>query len=240
MPERIDVHNHLLPNLDDGCASLDDSFECLRGLMDAGYRRLFLTPHTGPTDMCSIRPEESLEHFEKFSAAARKAGFDVELKLGGEVRLSPELLAMRDLTLAVTYGLKSSYCLVDIWEPDWPQWAQDCIDWLHRAGRTVILAHPERMPIMQKDIGLMDRLASKGVLFQGNLAPLGGSESEPIRLLAEQFLRDGRYFMLGTDCHRPSHLPARLAGLQRATEIVGEAAVNRLTYDNPMKIWLAS
>lgn len=240
MPERIDVHNHLLPNLDDGCSTINDSFDCLQAFIAAGYRRLFLTPHTGPTDMCSIRPEESQEHFEKFLHTVKQAGINVELKLGGEVRLSPELLAMRDLELAITYGRRSQYCLVDIWEPDWPAWAQACIDWLQGSGRTVILAHPERMPVMQEDIRLMDRLAAQGVLFQGNLGPLGGSEPEVIKKLAERFLREGRYFMLGSDCHRPAHLPARMAGLQRATEIVGEATVQKLTFDHPMMIWQAS
>jgi protein-tyrosine phosphatase len=240
MLERIDVHNHLLPNLDDGCSSTADAFECIAALKAAGYQRLFVTPHTGPTDICSIRPEESQHHFDLFVESARKADIDVKFKLGGEVRLSPELLKMRDLSLAVTYGLKSPYCLVDIWEPDWPQWAQDNINWLLANGRKIILAHPERMPVMQKDPGLMDRLAGQGILFQGNLGPLGGSEPEPVRMLAEKFLREGRYFMLGTDCHRPAHLPARLAGLRRAEEILGPSAVHRLTFDNPLTIWNAA
>lgn len=240
MLERIDVHNHLLPNLDDGCSSAAESFECIRALQAVGYSRLFVTPHTGPTDICSIRPEESQRHFDLFVASARGAGIDVEFKLGGEVRLSPELLKMGDLSLAVTYGVTSHFCLVDIWEPDWPQWAQDNINWLIASGRRVILAHPERMAVMQKDPALMDRLAQQGVLFQGNLGPLGGSEPEPVRILAERFLREGRYFVLGTDCHRPSHLQARLAGLQRAEEILGKTAVHQLTFGNPLAIWNAT
>ncbi len=239
MLERIDVHNHLLPNLDDGCSSSVDSFECITALRSAGYRRLFLTPHTGPTDMCSIHPEESQRHFNLFVHSARLAGLDTEFRLGGEVRLSPELLKMRDLSLAVTYGVTSRFCLVDIWEPDWPQWAQDIIDWLMANGRQVILAHPERMAVMQNDPMLMDRLTRQGVWFQGNLGPLGGSEPESVRILAERFLREGRYFMLGTDCHRPSQLPARLAGLRRAEEILGKAAIQRLTFGNPLAIWNA-
>lgn len=237
MPERIDVHNHFLPRLDDGCSTISESFTCIGAMRNAGYRRFFLTPHTGPTDMCSIRPEESIEHFHAFTAAARQAAIDAEFKIGGEVRLSQELLSRRDLSLAVTYGITSRYCLVDLWEPDWPRWADETVDWLISHGRIVVLAHPERMPIMQNYPALMDRLAERGVLFQGNLGPLGGSEMPAITQLAESFLRQGRYFMLGSDCHRPSHLAARMAGLDRAIELVGGEKVDELTCHNPALIW---
>jgi hypothetical protein len=58
----------------------------------------------------------------------------------------------------------------------------------------------------------------------------------PARHAHARLLRDGRYFMLGTDCHNAEGLPIRLQGIERAIELVGEQAVHDLTVANPQKL----
>ena len=235
---RIDVHNHYLPGMDDGCRTYADAVPCIRAFMEKGYNRFFLTPHTGPTDMCDIRPEATVAAMEEFQRQMRLAGITAEFRPGGELRLSPDMLRWKDTSGVPTYGMNTRYVLADLWEPDWPVWADQCVDWLVVNGFTVILAHPERMMVMRENPKFIQTLADRGLLFQGNLGPLGGSEPDAQRLLAERFLRDGRYFMLGSDCHRFEHARARLNGFERAREIVGEKMLAQLTIENPAKLWL--
>jgi protein-tyrosine phosphatase len=235
---RIDVHNHYLPGMDDGCRTYADAVPCIRAFMEKGYNRFFLTPHTGPTDMCDIRPEATVAAMEEFQRQMRLAGITAEFRPGGELRLSPDMLRWKDTSGVPTYGMNTRYVLADLWEPDWPVWADQCVDWLVGNGFTVILAHPERMMVMRENPKFIQTLADRGLLFQGNLGPLGGSEPDAQRLLAERFLRDGRYFMLGSDCHRFEHARARLNGFERAREIVGEKMLAQLTIENPAKLWL--
>jgi hypothetical protein len=72
-----------------------------------------------------------------------------------------------------------------------------------------------------------------GLLLQGNFQCFSDPEGMVTRKLAERWLVEGRYFLLGTDTHNPGSLPCRLDGLQRAIDLVGRDQVNRLTIENP-------
>ncbi|MGC9261354.1 MAG: tyrosine-protein phosphatase [Phycisphaerae bacterium] len=235
---RIDVHNHYLPGMDDGCRTYADAVPCLQAFIAKGYTRFFLTPHTGPTEVCDIRPETTVAAMDEFRRQMTLAGITAQFRPGGELRLSPEIARRKDIHIIPTFGMNTRYVLADLWEPDWPAWADQGVDWLQESGFTVILAHPERMLVMREKPQFIQTLADRGILFQGNLGPLGGSEPEPQRLLAEKFLQDGRYFMLGSDCHRFSHVAVRLHGLERAKTLVGEKIVTALTLENPSRLWV--
>lgn len=233
----IDVHNHFLPGMDDGCKNFGESLLCVRAMIAQGYNRFFLTPHTGPTEITNIKPAQTCLAVERFSRQMAEAGVKAEFRPGGELRLSPEMCRWTDMTLVPTYGMNTRYVLADLWEPFWPAWGDEAVDWLQHRGFTVVLAHPERMACMLDDPGFIQVLADRGVLFQGNLGPLGGSETELVRQLAQRYLNEDRYFMLGTDGHRPDHIAFRMAGITLAADLVGEAHLRRLMVENPSKLW---
>ncbi|HMD55681.1 MAG TPA: CpsB/CapC family capsule biosynthesis tyrosine phosphatase [Phycisphaerae bacterium] len=239
MPKnRIDVHNHFLPGVDDGCGTYEESAECIKRMSAYGYTRFFLTPHTGSTGFSDVHPTITKAAIYEFQQHMTQMNVTAEFRAGGELRLSPEMPTMENLDSIPTFGMNSIFCLADLWEPDWPDWADDAIRWLQKQGLTVILAHPERMPCVIENPAFINELTQRGLLFQGNLGPLGGSESLAIQQIAEQFLMEGRYFMLGSDCHRPDHLSIRMAGLEHAIDLVGESAVDQLTIENPGKLWV--
>jgi protein-tyrosine phosphatase len=103
-------------------------------------------------------------------------------------------------------------------------------------GLTVILAHPERMRAVQDDPSLAEYFTSIGLLLQGNLQCLGDPPHTDTRRVAELFLRENRYFCLGSDCHNPNTLDIRMRGLANAIELAGDAVIDRLTKENPRKL----
>lgn len=234
----IDVHNHFLPGMDDGCKVFAESVLCVQAMIAQGYSRFFLTPHTGPTEITNIKPAQTCLAVERFSRQMQEAGITAEFRPGGELRLSPEMCRWTDTLGVPTYGMNTMYVLADLWEPFWPAWGDQAIQWLQSHGFTVILAHPERMACMMDNPDFIKVLAARGVLFQGNLGPLGGSENELVRQLAERYLKEDRYFMLGTDGHRPDHIASRMAGIGEAIDLVGEAKIRKLMVENPAKLWI--
>ena len=96
------------------------------------------------------------------------------------------------------------------------------------------MAHPERIDALQNDPEAIDRVAAAGVLVQCNLECLGDDEQTPRRRLAEQWLLENRYFLLGSDLHRLATLPRRLRGLERAIDLIGEERVWELTHTHPL------
>ena len=234
---RIDVHCHFLPDLDDGCQNLFESLECLRLMAAHGYNRIFCTPHAGSSEFSELTCEAVAEHVRELQGHLVAAQIPIELRPGGELRLSPHIAEDLPRMGVPTYGHATKYILTDLWESDWPSWATRAVEWLQKRGLTVIIAHPERMPIMRTNPAFIQELAKLGVLFQGNLGPIAGADSPPIVALAQRFLQDGRYFMVGSDGHRPPHMLARLDGLNRINDLVGPEKLEELTVRNPARLW---
>ncbi len=235
---RVDVHNHFLPGIDDGCRTLSESLACLRLMADNGYGRIFCTPHCGASEYGGLTPGVIAAAVENLNKMLREERIAIELRPGGELRLTPELATSINRTDIPTYGQNTRYCLVDIWEDTWPDWADTAVCRLQDSGLKVILAHPERMVSIQKRRDLVDEFTERGLLFQGNLGPLGGSDSALANSLAVELLREDRYFMLGSDGHRPDHMDVRIRGLQRAVALVGYEKAQTLLETNPAKLWI--
>jgi protein-tyrosine phosphatase len=92
------------------------------------------------------------------------------------------------------------------------------------------------MRAVQDDPALIDYIQSLGVYLQGNLQCFNDRPGAATRTCAEKFLLDGKYFILGSDTHNPETINARMAGLSRVRELVGEATLDQLTIENPRKL----
>jgi len=234
---RIDVHNHVLPGLDDGCLDMAESLVALRMMVDHGYDRIFCTPHTNTRDFTDVTTQQVAEAVAELQRAATDAGIPIALRPGGELRLTETTKEHMAEVGLPTYGHLGKYVVADTWSPEWHPWTTRAVEWLFGQGVQVIIAHPERMPPIKNNPAFIDELARMGVWFQGNLGPIAGVDAPVVVELGRRFLREGRYFMLGTDGHRPEALLQRLGGLAIAEELVGAAEVERLTVTNPGKLW---
>ena len=238
MPEettgRIDVHSHLLPGIDDGCATLEESIACARHMVQAGYTHSFCTPHIWP-NLPGNTPDAIARRTARLQEALDEADVPLRLLPGGELNLRPELIGM-SIERVPTYGMARRYCLFDIWVDRLPPFFWKAIEWLQSLRLKVIVAHPERMRAVQDDPKLIDQFARAGLLLQGNLQCLADPPYSHTRLVSERLLMEGRYFMLGSDLHNLAGLKVRLDGLERAIHLVGEAEVWRLTRDQPRQL----
>ncbi len=234
---RTEIHCHFLPGIDDGCINLAESLACLRIMADHGYRKIFCTPHCGAETLTELSTEIVTDLVARLAGEIKKNDLPLELRPGGELRLSPTVTTDLQRNGIPSYGHHGTHILVDIWTPDWPAWATHAVEWLQNRGFTVILAHPERMTYLRRNPAAIQELAHLGLLFQGNLGPIAGADSPEVVHLAERFLQDGRYFMLGSDGHHTDHLPTRLQGLQRAADLIGANAVAELVEKNPARLW---
>src|SRR5215469_7918145 len=109
---RIDVHSHLLPGVDDGCATLEESLACARKLVQAGYTHAFCTPHIWP-NLPKNTVEEIAQRTQRLQQAYDEASVPLKLLPGGELNLRPDIIdtALNDLP---TYGMARKFCLFDI------------------------------------------------------------------------------------------------------------------------------
>ena len=236
-PGRIDVHSHLLPGIDDGCRTVMESIECARRMVGAGYTHSFCTPHVWPN-----LPENNIAEIRRrttdLQSALDAAGVPLRLMPGGEINLVPGVIRT-DPQAVVSYGMNRRYVLADIWADRLPDFFWPTVRWFRSIGMTLVLAHPERMKAVQDEPGLADAFAERGVLLQGNLQCFSDPPGSATYRVATQYLREGRYFLLGCDLHRIETLGVRLDGLKHAIELGGEKLVSELTVTNPRKLFEA-
>jgi protein-tyrosine phosphatase len=232
---RIDVHSHLLPGVDDGCRTVDDSLACARRLVAAGYTHSFCTPHVWP-GLWQDAGRQIATRVADLQGHLDAAGVPLKLFPGGEMNVRPNMVGS-PAEPVVSYGMKGKHLLFDIWADELPPYFAPTVQWLRSKVDTLILAHPERLRAVQNDPGLVRYFKDElGLLLQGNLQCFDDPVGTPTRDLIEQFAEGTEYFMFGTDLHKPETLDVRLRGLERAIELLGDAEVNRLTINHPREI----
>src|SRR6266568_307588 len=193
MQGRIDVHTHLLPGVDDGCADLGESIECGRMLVEAGYSHAFCTPHIWPNlphnnpAMISQRTQELQKEFDR-------AGVSLKLLPGGELNLRAEMVNWQHEQVP-TFGMKGKYCFFDLWVDKLPAFFWPVVEHLKGLELKVMVAHPERMRAVQEEPGLVEEFLERGLLLQGNLQCFSDAIESPTRRMVEKFLRERRYFL---------------------------------------------
>ncbi len=209
---RIDVHSHLLPAIDDGCATLEDSLACARELVANGYTHSFCTPHVWPGLPNNIPPIIA-EQVARLQRSLDEHAIPLRLLPGGELNMTEATVRLPHDDI-VTYGSQRTHLLIDLWADKLPPYFDAAVRHLQLFGLTVILAHPERMRAVQDNPGLVDHFQELGLLLQCNLQCLGDPLYAATRTIAEKYLHEDRYFMLGSDLHNLASLPLRMRGLK--------------------------
>ena len=193
LKDAVDNHSHILPGVDDGVRTLEESLEILAFLEDTGFSSLWLTPH-----IMEDVPNTTEDLRRRFDALRESYQGPLHLHLAAEYmidNLFEERLEAGDL---LRHGGDRVLVETSTLFPPIGFW--DIIDRMMRKGYVPLLAHPERYRYMEmKDY---ERLRSLGVLLQLNIPSLVGAYGESVQEKALRLLDKGMYVMAGSDCHR--------------------------------------
>lgn len=189
-----DYHSHLLPGVDDGVQTAEESLEILRLYEQLGIREVWFTPHIMediPNTTAGLR-----SRFEQFQK--RYTG-NIRLHLAAEYMLDnlfKERLAHRDL---LPIGEEGNHLLVETSYFNPPMDLYGMIEKIKSAGFIPVLAHPERCTYMGEK-GYR-RLKEAGVMFQSNLPSLVGGYGNPVKKKVEELYSKAMINLYGTDTH---------------------------------------
>ncbi len=214
----IDWHSHILPGMDDGSRSVEESKALLQALAQQGVDTVVATPHFYADD-------EPIERFlqRRAEAYAKLAGIcTVRILCGAEVRFYPGISKLEQLESLCLGG--SFVLLLEMPEERWTEYTIREV--LQLAGRfTLVLAHMERCIFLQKR-GTLERLLENGVLMQTNASFYLHFAT---RRKALRLLKSGQVHMLGSDCHNMRSRPPRIG---EAKEVIckklGEEFLHRV------------
>ncbi|GAB6155699.1 tyrosine protein phosphatase [Desulfosporosinus burensis] len=232
----IDIHSHILPGLDDGSDTMEETLGMVRQLYEAGFKTLIATPHVLEGND-SLSPEEILATTDQVRKQVAEAGIPVEILPGAENYIFPEMAKWVREGKLLTLGNTGKYLLVELPMLEIPQYTEQVFFELQVQGLTPVLAHPERNKGIVDEPGRLLEWANKGVLFQLNFRSLSGRYGPRSQELAEIMLQSNLIHFVGSDAHRASQKDSTyLKALQSLEEIVGEERFQEVTLSNPQTL----
>ena len=202
---KSDMHSHLLPEVDDGPKTLDESIKMIEGLIALGYTNLICTPHV-MHDFYRNSTNTILNSLEVLKKELIKRSININIQASAEYYFDEELknrVASKDI---LTFG-KEKYLLFELSYFNEHQGIFEGVSDIVQAGYTPVLAHPERYPYYVMNLKQFDQLKGMGLKFQINLLSLAGYYGDSAIHGANYLIDRGFVEFVGTDIHRKSHLP---------------------------------
>jgi protein-tyrosine phosphatase len=225
----IDIHSHILPEVDDGPKSWDIAAEMCRMAMADGITHMVATPHAND------RYSYDRSHLSDLLAQLRALiGGAPQLTLGCDFHLSFENLE-RVLEQPHTYTIgKTNYLLVELSNYSIPVQIKDCFRRLGDRGLTPILTHPERNPILQQTPQRVLEWAEQGCLVQITASALTGNWGERPQIVARWLLDRAAVHIMASDAHDNRHrVPVLSQAREVAVKLVGAEYAQAMVDGNP-------
>lgn len=196
----IDIHCHILPGLDDGAFSIDDSLMMAQSAFENGTRGIICTPHSGPYSYGTL-----VNAFRELKKEITARRIPIALYLGQEVYLTENYMRqIRDVENGYPATInKTPYTLVEFVPTAHTRILSDAVSRLRAGGLIPIIAHPERYAAIAEDVFLAGKLKAAGALLQINKGSLKGffgmDAMRTAAYLLDHYLAD----FVASDAHSP-------------------------------------
>lgn len=203
---QTDVHSHLIPGIDDGVKTMEQSMSCIRQLADWGIQQVITTPHVSqdyyPNDTATI-----LQGRDALQARVDQEQIPVRIEVAAEYMLDEAFLQRLDAAPLLSFG-SARYLLIETGWLARPMQLDEMIFRIQTNGYKPVLAHPERYPYYINDLDGLAQLRDQGCLFQLNWMSLTGRYGSHVRTQARLILKNKWADFIGSDLHRPEDIPA--------------------------------
>ena len=199
----VDMHNHLLPGIDDGAPSMEHTIGILLKFVELGYKKLVFTPHI-MQDCYPNTPAIIEEKLSEVQKEIKNLGIKIEVEASAEYNIEDaffdkikkdDLIAFRGNYILFEYSFFSK-----------PQKTEKFIFELIVKGYKPIIAHFERYPYYFNQPDIIQQYREKGVLIQLNLLSIVGHYGPEVQKQAHWMIDNGYVDFVATDCHRIEHL----------------------------------
>lgn len=233
----IDIHHHLLPGIDDGSKSLEQSVAMVTMAVEDGITHIVATPHAD--DTYKYNRERNAELLQQLrDALPADIAAKITLGLGCDFHLNWENTEdahqhRRRYTINET-----EYLLVELPDVGIPTRIEEVLYQLRIDGLTPILTHPERNATLQRSHGLLREWIKSGLLVQVTAGSLTGHFGNTAEAFAWELLKNRWVHFLATDAHNLERRPPHMSSAYRmVSERLGEETAQRLCVTNPLAVF---
>lgn len=216
----IDIHSHLLPEIDDGPSTMKESIEMARVAWEDGTKEIVCTPHL--MESCEATPAEVHEAVDRLRAALMEAKVPLQVHSGREIALGMlPRLSDEDLRRS-TYGNAGRWLLLEMPFSGWPINLTAILEDLSIRGFSAVLAHPERAPAVQRQPDRLREAVGLGALLQITAGSFLGDHNPQAKRTAETLANLRWMHIIASDGHSATWRPPRISeGLAAAAQGLG-------------------
>jgi protein-tyrosine phosphatase len=230
----IDLHSHILHDLDDGPPTLAGSLEMARTALADGITTMAATPHGRSVFSRRYSVELLQTRLSELRVALAAADLPLEVVPGTELFCAVDLPAQLKAGALLPYGT-SRTVLVEFPGDVLSAAIEQMAFALQIAGYRVLIAHPERIKVVQRDPNVLIPLIERGVLMQLTADALTGKQGAHLRQIAETLLDRRMVHVIASDAHGAhlQRMPFMAPARRRAAEILDAAAAEMLVRTTP-------
>jgi len=228
----IDIHSHVLPTIDDGPSSWQETMDMIRQAREDGVAEVAITHHV-LSNLAYQRENEIIEKFNELKERIASEKLNIKLHLGSEIYAQPDMELFHTIS---TYNNNKKYFLVEFPMQGVPRFVSDRFFKLVLDGMIPIIAHPERNLGIIRHPEQAFEFVQQGALLQMNAGSILGRHGPPVRDTARILLNSNLIHFCGSDGHNTTSRPLKLRGAYNAVaEEWGEERARRLFVENPRK-----
>ncbi len=231
----IDVHCHIIPEIDDGSKSVTQTFKMAEAASKLGYKGIFATPHY-IKDSHETSSNDIKNSVDVLNKQFLEKGIDIKLYCGNEVYFCTDVLNLIESQKVCTLG-NSKYVLIEFPMNGTALNMENVIFNILRVGYVPVIAHPERYEFVHKDIKKLLPFIEEGALLQINVASIVGFYGECAKKTVKKLLKYDMVHLIGTDSHDPSSVyDVYEKSMKKIKKVVKDDKLENILIENPRSI----
>lgn len=229
-----DIHCHLVPGIDDGAKSLDESLAMARLAVDEGIETVICTPHQCGNSR--VLGDDIRAQVADLQTQLDHAGIALNVLPGADVRIEPGLVAMLRSSTVVSLADRMRHVLLELPHEVYLP-LEPLLEELRSAGMDGILSHPERNAGIMARPEILVRLVDDGCLTQVTAGSLNGTFGPASQQLAEQWVSQGLVHFVATDAHGArARRPLMKLAYEKCVQLAGERAAQQMCGVHPAAV----
>lgn len=231
----IDIHCHILPGVDDGAKTLEESIEMAKIAQKEGIKTIVNTSHYNPQFEYK-KGNEILEELDRFNKILKDNNIDLNVVAGNEIYCTTDIVEIIENKEFFTLN-NSRYILLEFSHTGLPKNISDIIYEIKLRGFVVVLAHIERYTEIQKNPNVIYDYINEGALIQINASSILGKNGNEAKKICDMLLENNMVHLIGTDAHSSTRRrPLFKEAYNYVAKLYGNEKADKLFNDNSKKI----
>lgn len=227
----IDIHSHIIPAIDDGSHSFEETYQMLKEAEQAGFTDVIATSHY-IENYYETDTQQRQKSVDEINNKLKENNINIKVHCGSEIYVSQNMVDFIKNKKASSLA-NTKYVLFELPMNNNIMYLDDIIFEIQSAGFIPIIAHPERYSYVQDNPKMLVELINKGVLFQANFGSIIGKYGNTAKKTLKKLLQYNMIHFFGADAHRSNSIYTNIdTAITELRKIISEEKLIKLTLTN--------